>query len=697
MAQKTRFKRPSRFLVAGLFLVATIITQFSMGGITFAAAKTWDGSAGDGLFSTGANWSGNTAPVDGDSIIFPVAGLVSDVTLNNDIVGLSLVGITFSGVMADGSYIINGNSFDIQGAIDDATTGTNDGYYPRFNNDMNMTGPLSIENAVISPTSTVTMNGFALSLGSDITSNCAPSTFGGDLVGNGALTISGGKSQFGGTNSAAAGAYTGAITVNSGARLILDVNRMDAASSVTVNNATLFVSLQYEVSIDVATPLTIGGSLQMSGGGIGWSGCAGDSSPDDNDLILSGPVTLTGPLDYEGFGFSGSLMDTTVTGLYDSNGYAVTNDPSSDGTMTVPADTAPNAPTGLSATPGDTQVALDWDAPAYDGGPSITDYRVQYKLSSSGTWLTFADGTSTTSAGTVTGLTNGSSYDFRVAATNSVGTGSNVTVSNITPSSGVVVATAPLNLVGTPASTQVGLDWDAPSSNGGGAIIDYIVQYKLSSSGTWLTFADGTSTTSNATVTGLTNSSNYDFRVAAVNSAGTGPYVTITGVAPSAGATAPNAPTGLALTIDDDTNDLVLDWTAPASDGGAAITDYLIEVKLSSGSTWTTVSHAPFTGTSFAIYTGLTDGQTYDVRVSAINAQGTGPTIVVANFLYNPGDGSSGNVGNAGGNGAGQTPGAPNTGLPIRISNPLTVFMLGLGTAVAFLIAFWPRKRNLGN
>ena len=61
------------------------------------------------------------------------------------------------------------------------------------------------------------------------------------------------------------------------------------------------------------------------------------------------------------------------------------------------------------------------------------------------------------------------------------------------------------------------------SSNGGSAITDYVVQYSINNS-TWITFNDGVSTATSATVTGLTNGTLYYFRVAAVNSVGTGPY-----------------------------------------------------------------------------------------------------------------------------------------------------------------------------
>jgi PKD repeat protein len=76
-------------------------------------------------------------------------------------------------------------------------------------------------------------------------------------------------------------------------------------------------------------------------------------------------------------------------------------------------------------------VSLTWAL--MQANPAITDYVVQYKSSASETWLTFADGTSTATSVTVTGLTNGTTYDFRVAAINALGTGGWSAVASATP------------------------------------------------------------------------------------------------------------------------------------------------------------------------------------------------------------------------------------------------------------------------
>jgi chitodextrinase len=90
-----------------------------------------------------------------------------------------------------------------------------------------------------------------------------------------------------------------------------------------------------------------------------------------------------------------------------------------------PADTsAPSAPTGLSATAGDGQVALSWQASTDDTG--VTGYRV-YR---NGAQVA----TTTATSYTNTGLTNGTSYSFTVAAYDAAGNVSSAsTAASATP------------------------------------------------------------------------------------------------------------------------------------------------------------------------------------------------------------------------------------------------------------------------
>jgi hypothetical protein len=91
-----------------------------------------------------------------------------------------------------------------------------------------------------------------------------------------------------------------------------------------------------------------------------------------------------------------------------------------------------------------------------------------------------------------------------------------------------IIPESPVSVMGTPGDSKVSLTWTAPAGSGS-EITDYVTQYSSNYGSTWTTFDDGVSTTTSVVVTGLTNHQDYRFRVAAVNTIGTGPFTT-TGV-----------------------------------------------------------------------------------------------------------------------------------------------------------------------
>ena len=80
-------------------------------------------------------------------------------------------------------------------------------------------------------------------------------------------------------------------------------------------------------------------------------------------------------------------------------------------------------PLSLTPTAGNTQVALAWLAPSSDGGEAISDYTVEWTGNAGVTWNRVIRTASTVLSYTVTGLTNGTTYIFRVSAVNGSGTG----------------------------------------------------------------------------------------------------------------------------------------------------------------------------------------------------------------------------------------------------------------------------------
>ena len=142
-------------------------------------------------------------------------------------------------------------------------------------------------------------------------------------------------------------------------------------------------------------------------------------------------------------------------------------------TVTVTREAAgdfPGAPAAPTLVAGDTKIDVSWTEPD-NGGLQITEYSVDYKETDAAD--TFAPGTNpaqgwvpldpvTSTMATITGLTNGTSYDVRVAATNSYGTGEWSELSSATPTAGATRSTdATLSGLAATSSTSSSGPFDA--------------------------------------------------------------------------------------------------------------------------------------------------------------------------------------------------------------------------------------------
>jgi hypothetical protein len=193
-----------------------------------------------------------------------------------------------------------------------------------------------------------------------------------------------------------------------------------------------------------------------------------------------------------------------------------------------PAATAvPAAPTIGPATFGNASATVRWTAPSTDGGSAITGYLVRVLDGTGGQVGALRPADATATSLVVTGLTNGASYQFQVAATNAVGTGPNSALSAV-----VMPATVPgAPVIGTAASGTAGgtvtatANWNAPTINGGSAVTGYVVRaLRMSSTGTVLATTTSAVQPSSARALTMTlQSGNYRFTVQASNKAGSGP------------------------------------------------------------------------------------------------------------------------------------------------------------------------------
>ena len=173
----------------------------------------------------------------------------------------------------------------------------------------------------------------------------------------------------------------------------------------------------------------------------------------------------------------------------------------------------PSAPATASGTPGNATATVTFAAAA-NNGAAITGYQITPMIGSTPQTPQLFAGTGTTR--TVTGLTNGTTYTFVVAAVNSRGTGPSITTGSVL----VGGPSQPPLITAVAGNDSATVTWTAPANNGS-AITGYIVTpIKAGVAQAPITFS---ASPLSRTISGLTQGASYTFRVAAVNARGTGP------------------------------------------------------------------------------------------------------------------------------------------------------------------------------
>lgn len=181
--------------------------------------------------------------------------------------------------------------------------------------------------------------------------------------------------------------------------------------------------------------------------------------------------------------------------------------------FTITSGSGCGAPSGLTASSiTTTSATVGWTAVS-----GATSYDVDYKLSSSSTWTNAATATTATSV-SLSGLTSGATYDYRVRTNCSSGSSAYTTAQFTT--TGTVTCTAPSGLTSSVTTTGATVSWTAVSGAS-----SYDVDYKLNTASTWTNAATATTSTS-VTLSGLTSATLYDWRVRANCSSGSSSYTT---------------------------------------------------------------------------------------------------------------------------------------------------------------------------
>ena len=272
-----------------------------------------------------------------------------------------------------------------------------------------------------------------------------------------------------------------------------------------------------------------------------------------------------------------------------------------------PDSIAPRAPRDLSVTSKDSTVTLTWEPPANDGGSEVKGY--QYQVDQ-GAWINA--GAADARSVVVTDLENGRSYLFAVRAVNGIGTGV-VEMVQATPRRAAVAPTAPRDLAAAPGDAGVTLTWSPPADDGGSTLTGY--QYQVDQ-GDWINA--GAAASRSVFVSGLTSARSYILSVRAVN--GTGPGAVATVLATPRGAP-PSAPRN--LTAEPGDAQATLTWSAPADDGGSALTGFQYQVDQGN---WINAGAA---NARSVVVSGLESGRQYRFAVRAVNGIGPGAVATV--------------------------------------------------------------------
>ncbi len=341
----------------------------------------------------------------------------------------------------------------------------------------------------------------------------------------------------------------------------------------------------------------------------------GDAMPEDDYTVsvdgspLSSPYELTLPA-------GASSVTATITATEDTEIEA-------DETITITArhegdtigevrivtitdnDAVPGAPQNVMADAGDRQIIVTWQAPGEGAGDPHTSYRIGWAAQPGGTTVTAVLDDPTTTTYTIEELENDTEYTIEIAAVNMAGATS-ATVVRTTPTAPPLLPPgAPQNVMADAGDRQIIVTWQAPGEGAGDPHTSYRIGWAAQPGGTTVTAVFDDPTTTTYTIEELENGTEYTIEVAAVNASGA---TTAEAVAATPAALLP-APDnfsvvpsvrGVLIASWDQIPDAIgyrLSWTPPDGDE-AGTTDVAT--------------------TSYDI-TGLMDGVTYEIMITALN------------------------------------------------------------------------------
>jgi titin len=267
-------------------------------------------------------------------------------------------------------------------------------------------------------------------------------------------------------------------------------------------------------------------------------------------------------------------------------------------------ESVPSAPTNVVVTRGNRSLSISFSTEAV-ALEKITNY--EYSIDNGVTWVTL-DPAAVSSPIVINDLTNGTRYQVKLRAVNTMGVGASSVAVVGRPAT---VPSAPTNLMVTPSDASLSVSFTAGAINGE-EITNY--EYSINDGATWVT-ASPSLVSGPVVIRGLANGTSYVVKLRAVNAVGSG--------ASSAGVSGrpvavPSAPTNVVVARGGDQS-LSVAFT-PAAPNGEVVTNY--EYSINDGASWVAASPSAVAGP--IVIGGLTNGTRYPVKLRAVNAVGKG-------------------------------------------------------------------------
>ena len=254
------------------------------------------------------------------------------------------------------------------------------------------------------------------------------------------------------------------------------------------------VSLEWDESL---YPLSVASYQFTKDDGVSWTDIPGSDYDTDSYTVTTGLSVRATP-----YIFAVQAVNNAGATASDSQPVIIVDKPA--------------VPDSFTAVAGDEQVWLGWRSPA---DFTISGYEYQQKTGGDfgNDWTSIPGSRSGTTFHIVTGLTNGTSYTFRVRAFNAAGGSDSSGEQSATPATASSASVEPEGFSASQTSVgQVELTWD-PSSN---PLTVTGYEFTQNNGSTWTTISGSDHSTVSHTLNNL-NTGNYTFAIRAVN----GPYV----------------------------------------------------------------------------------------------------------------------------------------------------------------------------